>query len=439
MKSTTASRLTGDICLFFCFVSLLPPVHLDQRLAVLFALLAFLVSLFVATAPVQAQIGIFRFIFSLVPGLAVFSAIVLFPALFGEVASVPSLISFAAVSAYVILFLTSGRFYLTADEYKSRIRIPLLACLLIYLANMANSVMNPGLFFSLAAMYWLIGFLFCAIYSLRIMRMVVDMDRHWKLLNLGTTFLFPAFAAIASFLVFSLLKGSLPLIRLILTPVAWLLLKIGRFLVGLFDREGPAEEPVFEYDSSESEIFIPEFQEETGEAAAPAPAPAYSGIDLPEGWQMILLYVLAAIVVILLLWFVIHLIRKGRKQDNESLSDYEETEEFAAENSLTDPRNLFRRRKQATPKRSPASEIRHIYRKYLRLLTSKGMKLAPAMTSADIQHAEPADLKDTASSDLRALYIRARYGSGNSITSEDIECARNCFKQIAEALENRNS
>ena len=76
--------------------------------------------------------------------------------------------------------------------------------------------------------------------------------------------------------------------------------------------------------------------------------------------------------------------------------------------------------------------MRKIYREYLYYLSGKGVSLTTGSTTTDVLD-ESRAVSDSQSNDrLREIYLKARYGSSETVTPEEVAFARKMLEEIRE-------
>lgn len=81
------------------------------------------------------------------------------------------------------------------------------------------------------------------------------------------------------------------------------------------------------------------------------------------------------------------------------------------------------------PRRSNRGKIRHYYREYLRMERKRGLKLQKDYTTQDILDRITEDTNDEGASQLRQLYLLARYRENGDITREQAEAAKAALRR----------
>lgn len=80
-------------------------------------------------------------------------------------------------------------------------------------------------------------------------------------------------------------------------------------------------------------------------------------------------------------------------------------------------------------RRTNRGKIRQYYREYLRMEKKRGLRLKKDMTTEDILQRITADTNPDAASELRQLYLLARYNEKSEITREQAEAAKAALKR----------
>lgn len=107
----------------------------------------------------------------------------------------------------------------------------------------------------------------------------------------------------------------------------------------------------------------------------------------------------------------------------------------AGGSTWTDESQSFTRfREEKRQVESNRRRIRKIYGKYLTLMASKGYHRNHQDTSLDILNATFEYAAEEPCEQLRRLYIRARYCTGEKVTAEDVQLAKTLYGQIKDGL-----
>lgn len=132
--------------------------------------------------------------------------------------------------------------------------------------------------------------------------------------------------------------------------------------------------------------------------------------ESPSHWWVIpVLVVLGAAMVLML--------RSFSRHEGETAS-----EEIVEKVSLPE-----QRRKE--PRRSNRGKVRQYYREFLRAEQKKGLRLEKSMTTEDILHKISSGTNADAASELRQVYLRARYDENSEITQEQVELAKSALRR----------
>lgn len=87
-------------------------------------------------------------------------------------------------------------------------------------------------------------------------------------------------------------------------------------------------------------------------------------------------------------------------------------------------------RKRTERRRSNRSQVRKYYRNFLKAEKRKGLRLQPHQTSADILMAASPETDREAAERLRQVYLAARYDRTREVTKQQVEAAKEAWKQI---------
>lgn len=401
MKRTASARITADICFYFSILCLIDRLLPCQTAMAVFTAAAF----FAASLAVHMELLPLRLLLGLLPGAAFLLAPV-----------TPLLLLPGLAWVYFLLIVTLGGFHEGLYEYRGRYRVMLILGLFFVAANLANIAIYRGRMLSPAGLIYLFLFMTLGVIALRQMQMGIVMDRKWRLSNAVTVFLVPLLAIALSFVLYELLKLSVPLWKTILAPIAnailWLFMKL------FVHPEDPS--PTATPAPSATPPARPNMLEQGVGGGAMEMQEFGSGI-LPriftEDVLTPLAYILAALLLFAALWLIWKLIRRtvGREQSEDLY--YEDTELLGA------PRRLLRRR--SAGERSNARRVRRLYREYLSLQRRLGSEIRRDSTSQDVL-AQTAGAE--ADNTLRRIYIAARYGG--EIRDEDVQTAERCLEEI---------
>lgn len=87
------------------------------------------------------------------------------------------------------------------------------------------------------------------------------------------------------------------------------------------------------------------------------------------------------------------------------------------------------KQEQKDPRRSNRGKVRHYYREFLRMEKKRGLKLRKDLTTEDILRRISNDTDVAAASELRGIYIRARYNRNHDVTREQVDAAKRALKR----------
>lgn len=399
MKRTAPLRITADLCFYFSILCIARKLSPWTTSMAIFTALAF----FAAVLAIRVEAWPLRLLLGLLPGAAFYFA------------PLKLLLFFPALGwLYFLLIVSFGGFHEGVFEYRARYRIMLIIGLFFLAAHLANMAIYRGLMLSPEGLVFLFLFMTLGVIALRQMQMGALMDAKWRLSNAATVFIVPLLAIGLAFLLFWLVRASLPVWKAILAPIAngivWFIM--------LFYR--PGEEAVLATPAPSS---------------TPPPLLVNGGIqtggqkymeDHTEGEILPrlfsgdvitpLAYILAALLLFGALWLIWSLLRRGAAKEQQELS-YEDADLPGA------PQRLLRRRSAA--ERSNARRVRRLYRDYLTLQRRRGSEVRRDSTSQDVlSQTDGGEADET----LRRIYIAARYRG--EISDEDVREAERCFEAI---------
>jgi len=382
MKKPAVLRISGDICLYFGLLSLFKTFRSFSPLMGLFLLLG-AAGLFVS---VRIPKAVLRLPFALLPALC-----------FLWLETVTGYVIFAIPMAYYFLTVLLGRFGMLHWEYLNYFRVMCVpGSILLAIAVIWGTA-------NLSAALFALCFLLFGILTLRKLRMEADMPLRWKGMNLMEVLLPTGAAAGLCYIIYLLVTHSRRVMEVVAAPVVGTLVAITRVSEVL------------------SEAYIhwryhPE--EETAEAAAELAGVSEASADLPEladtpgwlnrirvPWKLLLILAVLAIAV----WAILKLLRLHGEEEQEEV--------FYEEGQKTAVRRRKRRKKEKTP--TNAEAVRRIYRDYMALLSFRGVTVYRDSTSRDLLEVSGDMLPPEPNAGLRAIYLKARYGRGESVTDDE--------------------
>ncbi len=193
------------------------------------------------------------------------------------------------------------------------------------------------------------------------------------------------------------------LLMALLTPIAYVVDLVWRFLVSLFHRDGD-EKTYQEFVDHMESIMMGDLQN----GPQTSQPPAEFGLNATALW--------AILVGALLLVAVILLLRSFFKRSAE-LDGGEQTVRV-----ITAPK------KKKAPAFSNRTRVRQIYRDFLRVEKNLGMGLKHSDTSLDVLQRIHPQTDRTGAGDLRQVYLAARYDDRDNITRSQVEQAKQAIK-----------
>lgn len=348
-----------------------------------------------------------RFILALLPGISFFM-------------STPELtvLIHAAAWVYYVIYMTVGSFDVYIDVYRRRCRLLfvlalILTCLLI-IYHFGNEAWYGNTLFG-GEVFGLFFFIL-TVFSLRGMRLSTGAPAKMRLVDAANVVALPLVLIFAFFL----LRGAVPVFT-------WIIAKITQALNWLIH--------LFSPQNDESGVFIPdedfdavkEIEDPINLRDAREPGQsidAGTGTNphvriSSEAW----LWILIAILVLALIYIAIRQIR-GRQKGNEKAK-------LAHEHIERLPRETYSRRQTGeSTLPTNVNKIRKAYRSYLQYIRSSGVKVFPCDTSEDVLENTSEHLKIPENAALREVYIAARYGNPDAVTSEQAEEAKHCLTVI---------
>ena len=418
-------RVCADICFYFYTVSLFSfsvlytasdEMGINGVVTNLIAPWSLQLAILVAACFVIGYVIIFvgnaalRFLLSLLPGLSFLMS-----------PFQPILLIHAAAWVYFVVIMTIGNFEVFLDVYRRRARIMLFAammltfCLIIFHFG-TDDWYGKRLFGG--EIYGLLFFIL-SVLSLRGMRLSLGAPKAMRVLDGAYVVVLP-FLLVAAFF----------LLRSIVPTVTFLFKMLTRFLVWLKRTLFPGEETLDIFHPSEEEDINKVLMEKDNSLVLPPGNDQSPGEELASGEDLhfhlpvragflIMIAFLAAVLILI----TIKLIRnKQKKQEKPKLArEHIERKPFEG---------LLRRRSGEAALPPNVRQVRKIYRTYLDHVRSLRLRISPSDTSKDVLDSSSAYLDMPENRTLRELYIAARYGDPNTVTSEQAAEAKRCLSII---------
>lgn len=390
MKDSAVTKVCSDVCFILGIICFYRP--LDVFIWPLVALVA--ACLIDGLLIRHIGNGLLRFLAALLPGLCILMC-----------STTMQYVAMGVALAYYLIFVAAGMKSMEIWTYRSVFIA--MTCVMVF----ALVIALIGNFAGLGSVVFCLLFIVFGAITLRKMRMGASMSFKWNMKNAGT-FAVPVLASIlASVVVYFLLLGIWYLLNLIIVPN-----------VGVAERPayGTRMHKVQEALINQNAYVMEETEEnDTEENKEPA---KYTILD--EFKRPYVLYIVigvAAVGVFFLVYKYLHVGARDRKEE-----EYEETE--VAE--VSGKKRLSRKKKQRDA--SNAQKVRKIYREYLYYLSGKGVSLTTGSTTTDVLD-ESRAVSDSQSNDrLREIYLKARYGSSETVTPEEVAFARKMLEEIRE-------
>ena len=404
MKRTAALRLSADICFIYAFISIFPVFSAWIPAMAIYCALALFVGLFAVGIKNPAL----RTLVSVLPA-AVFAF---------SPFSLP-IIAPLAGAVYFVVNIAIGNFILPLYEYRRAFRIMLILSLIVFAVNIANSTVFRDNVISAPSLIFAGAFILLGIISMRRMQMGASMDLRWQLTNAATVVGIPIAAISGAVVLFFILRSSAVALNFIFYPV-------GRFFIWLFyklfsrDNLPVEDSELLEYITPHTPTFEMEVPLEGESRTGTLEDNSFFSNLLIERATTIGAYIILGILIILAVWFIVRLAKRGTDEETEELF-YEET---------SVEKTGSRRRKRLRAPVGNALQIRRIYRVWLDYLRGKGVEIDPSDTSGDVLASSEALYERAEAVRLRELYIAARYGDKNSVTRENVNEAKTCLEAL---------
>lgn len=406
MRQNFVLRVTGELCVYFSLLFIIRFFDHWRLPMTAFVLSCFALGFLI----VLCRSAVLRFLLSLLPGLCF---LLCEPSL---MAALPAL-----AWLYYVLVMTRGIFETPLDDYRREYRILLLVCLYILGANLVNGGVFKGQMISTLSMIYVLPFLFLGVVAMRRMQMDAGMNTRWHLLNAAAVTGLPLLTVALSFLLFWLLNGLVPAVRVLLWPlrqfIIWLfcLLFPGKLRVEQVDENGTQPSPTappMEGSAETGESIIGAAEQETGNS------------QLIEQVMTVIAYVVIGLLLLLAIYLVVRYVQTIRRREDGEEIYYDEAD---AEGGG--------RRKRRSKKRKVggnAQQLRLIYQTYLEFVSSHGVTVTRSDTSQEILELDQKRGESPEAERLRQLYIAARYGDPDAVTEEQVSEAEKCLETIQE-------
>ncbi|MBR6236164.1 MAG: hypothetical protein IKR16_00325 [Firmicutes bacterium] len=350
-----------------------------------------------------------RFVISLLPGLS-----------FLMNPFRPVFLVHAAAWAYYVIYMTIGNFEEYLDVYRRRIKLMLIMALVLTGLLIIFRFSNDAWYGSklLGGEEYGLFFFVLAVASLRGMRLGFGATGRLRAMDTAFVVALPVLLT-AAVLLFS---GAVPVITYLFKQLTRVLAYLYSLLFPqketpdisqLPDEDGglPAETPIIDPNAVKEDI-------ETEPIDGEDPHIRVSSNTL--------FWILIVILIVFLVIIAVRLLRSKRSDPVKSGRAHERIERIPFE-------GLRHRRSADTALSANVRQIRKIYRVYLEQVFSRHARLGPSDTSRDVL-----DLSEDFSGlpenkTLREIYIAARYGDPDVVTSEQTAEARRCLNTLLSA------
>ena len=325
----------------------------------------------------------------------------------------------AAALAYYVIFMTIGNFDEYLDVYRRRIRVMLIAALVLTGLLIVFRFSNDAWYGSklLGGEEYGIIFFILAVVSLRGMRLSMGASGRLRAMDTAFVIALPVVLTAAVFL----FSGAVPVITFLFKQLTRFL----GWLIGLLfpEKEKQTLPDIPDTNGGRLEDIPLIDPEEISEDSGVEPMEGKDfRIDLPS---RTLFWILIAVVIAVLVLIAVRLIRSKRTERVRTGRSHDRIERVPFERMAA--------RSQETSLTANVKQIRKIYRVYLEQIFSKHAKVSPYDTSRDVLDISSnfSDLPEN--NELREIYIAARYGDPDAVTSEQAGEARRCLNTLLSA------
>ena len=300
------------------------------------------------------------------------------------------------------------------EDYKYIIGIPAVVVIIFTLiwTSAGNNNYLPALF----AGIYLIG----GVIVLRRKRMGEGLDNYGRLLNAASVTGVTFGILILLTALFGILSLSGSLMQILLLPIGFIirgLIQVFMLLGKVFTYKNPDEPLIPEQSVDEvyEEIFNPEID------------PVETTVDNSHMTMLLLERIVLVVLAVAILAVIVYaLIRVFREVSGKN---EKETDEYETGNGYEKISGT--KKKKGKQPVSNRQKIRDIYREFLYLAKSRGVKLTKQTTSEEVAAFSCFNV-DEAADKLREIYIRIRYKADSEVSDEDVSQAARCLKAIRE-------
>ena len=407
MILVNALKTACDFLLFLSFAAVLAPYRNAWILIGIVTTLAFISSVMFQKTNGDMP---FRIICGLFPAIGLLAA--------KDLSQV--LITLPILVFYLTLTI-DGRNEIHYEDYKYWFGIPAVPVMVLFAITLSEWPVRPTSTLC-AGLYLLFGVL-----VLRRKRIGSGAGKKLRIVNAVELTTVAAIGMLSGGLVYKSLPFGRKLFEVLLLPIAFLL-HLPVYLVGLWGElvtRVQEEEPIpqKEAESGIKSDFAQyqEILEETGTDTG------YKWADDIAKWLFIIL--ILTIVIYLLYSF-----GKVFRGENAGRG----TGDNVVEETFDKPKGLLRNRKKRGKKEALLTnneKIRQIYKEYLFLVRTFGVKVVEQTTSEEVMAESVGLAAHDKGEELRALYIRARYRDADQLSDAEVETAKALLDDIREEIE----
>lgn len=412
MKNFAAFRLTAWVCFYFAVISMFPP-FIDAYIP---SAVVCLLTLAASLAAVRFKSAVPRLLLALTPALGLLWA-----------RGTVSFVGTALPLIYIVIFLAKGGYDTELWRYRREFRVmAVLAIVIVGLSfvHFQVKLLELDIESLTARIFAPISVLFGAL-ALRARRTGNILSSKWQAGNIGF-FVLPLGGVAALALGIRALLPHLGFLKnILMVPIA-LLAYIWTLLFGMGPQEIQEEE--IEYILPESQLW-PKLEDMQGGYVDMLTEDTIDKrlFEKPEflekiTWSNTLIAVLVIVVIVTVVLLLLKAGAARRKDSGEKLElELEKEPPRQRRRSLR-----FWQRKE----RGNAAKVREVYREYLELLRTRGVTRYSSETSLEISASAQRVLEGKTDAPLRAVYLKARYGSPAAVTAGDVKLAEDSLRLL---------
>ena len=407
LKFCAVLRAVAWMCLYFAILSLFGIFDPWKTAMILIAV----ASLAVGLLAIRCDSVVLRLVLSLLPAAAL---------LLGK-ASIYMAFPFIGCLFFTIV-ITIGNFDIHIDQFRRSFSFGLVCAVAVLIVGIISTILSQKRFMCTETVLYVSAFFLLYMFSLRSMQMGrTYMSGKMRALTALSVVGVPLLIVGVSVLLGLLLDASAPFLAVLLAPLVSFLKSLA---VTIFPQEaGPdvtiqpmtTVKPQFRVQGPGAGSILDGLADES--VTTDSTNIPKIGASTPVG-----VYVVIALLVIACICIAVALSRRARNCADDLPAVEENIEEVPFERSSS--------RKSSEPQNANVKLLRKIYRSYLKFIQSLRMRVGQADTSQDVLERAQALPDREENERLRELYIAARYGDPDSITSEHIAEAKQCLETI---------